>query len=79
MSTRLYWVLRVLPEAPSGTDLCMSNPWGPPRNLQPYIVVPAGDIFFMEDGAPGQSPVLIPNSLCGTECGGCFLDLYEVR
>ena len=56
----------------------MSNPWDPPRNLQPYIVVPAEDIFFMEDGAPGQSPVLIPNSLCGTECGDFFLDLYEV-
>jgi hypothetical protein len=68
-------VFRALPELHLQPDrtLPAASPW---EDHNPYISVPAADIFFLRDGVPGARPVMIPGTPNNAQ--PLRLDLYPI-
>mmetsp|Transcript_19368 Transcript_19368/g.40687 ORF Transcript_19368/g.40687 Transcript_19368/m.40687 type:complete len:99 (+) Transcript_19368:247-543(+) len=64
---RVLHVPRCQPE-----NLHAANPW---VALNPFIAVPAVDIFYLRDGAPGAPPVMVPGA--PQNAGPLLVDVYE--
>jgi hypothetical protein len=63
----------LVPNVRPDQSLPAANPW---LGHNPYISVPAADIFYLRDGVPGARPVMIPGTPDNAQ--PLRLDLYEI-
>ena len=66
--------LRELPHPPSGENFRAANPWTAADRA--WIRIPAADIYFLRDGAPGAPPQMIAEMPAGA--ADWDLDLWRV-
>jgi hypothetical protein len=66
--------LRELPHPPSGENFRAANPWTAADRA--WIRIPAADIYFLRDGAPGAPPQMIAEMPAGAV--DWDLDLWRV-